>query len=164
MINFCLSLNEDVRLNFYFKLSLMWRLLKEDNNSSSVPCMRVIACMPLCTACKRACPHVHLYVPSGPQSTVSDASCPRYSWSHHQHISSLCKHNKSRGRPQVTYTVGGSMKVWFWLTQKQLSGHKDRHTGSSLFEPKQKKQKLQVWKLACCFVDHVIALHSLIRV
>lgn len=60
------------------------------------------------------------------------ASHPHYSWSPHQHISSLCKHNKSKVHPQVTYTVSGfhsgCMKVWFWLTQKQHRGHEDRHS------------------------------------
>lgn len=80
--------------------------------------------------------YVLLYVPSGLQSTVSDTSCPHYSWSHHQHISSLCKHNKSwgpsRGTCAASGLYSGFMKVLIWLTQKQHSGYKERHKHSDL--------------------------------
>lgn len=55
------------------------------------------------TACE-ICPNTYLC------STVSDASHPHYSWNPHQHISSLCKHNKSKGHHQDTFTTGGFHK------------------------------------------------------
>lgn len=134
----------------------------------------LLVCRIVCTQRVNMFAYVLLHVPSGLQSTVSDTSCPHYSWSHHQHISSLCKHNKSWGPSRVTYTASGFysgfMKVWFWLTQKQHSGYKERHRHKdlNLFIAEMEKlnkcscSDVKVQKLDWWIVDYVIALHLLI--
>lgn len=67
-----------------------------------------------------------------------DASCPHYSRYHHQHISSLCKYNKARGRPRVTHAVRGCLYESLILTDTKAML---RTQGSQGFVSVKRKKK-----------------------
>lgn len=88
----------------------------------------MLACRILCKLCKYVCMPIccmfHL-----DHRTLSDASCPHYSCAHHhQHISSLLKHNEGQGVTLWSHTLWVALIMALWKLVPDKS--KGRKTGT----------------------------------